>query len=522
MNKKKRKLKKISFKGAHPIITYVITTFILIVLSFVFYLFNVGTTYELYSLTTGDYTPITEHIIPMLNLSGLKYIFTYSVSNFANYPVLTNLIIILIGIGIMDKSGFLQTGVSLLTKKAKKTSVTFCLILLCLFASVIGDLAFIILIPLVALFFYYGKRNPIIGIIASYGALTVGNGISIIFTALDSSLRDITLLNANVLQIGYQFSTYGLIIVNIIVMIIAAIILTKITENNVAKRFPKYDFPETDIETDVISKKEFKAMFYALITGAIYCMIIIWNIIPGLSISGLSISGYLLDNSQTLYIDKLFSSDSFFSTGFVFIITMLFIIWGYVYGKTNKTINDDKELVTALSYSLDGIGKTLLLIFAASICLSIYQVTNIGVTLTAYMTNWITNMNFIGVPLVILLLVVSILSTIILPESTMKWAIIGSGAVPVFMNAGLTPEFSQIVFRFGEAVSLGITPMFVYFIVYLAFIQKYNQEENSISIIEAIKYQIPYSIATLCIVFIIIMLFYICNLPLGLGGLVSL
>ena len=501
----------------HPIVTFLIITAVIILLSFVFYIFNISGTYDLYSIINKDYSPVTESVVPLLNLSGLKYIFTNSVTNFANFSTLTNLIIILIGIGIMDKSGFLQTSVTLLTKKAKKTTVTFFIILICLFASIIGDLSYLIFLPLVSLFFYYAKRNPFIGLISSYGALTIGSGISFLFTSVDSALREITVLNADILQVDYIFNTNALFFINFIVLIAVAFLLTKITEDFVAKRLPKYNFTEVEMEEDIVTKKELKGMILSLLAGFIYLIIIIYNIIPGLPLSG-----NLLDYSQSLYIDKLFSTESFFSNGFVFIITMLFVIWGLIYGIVSKSFKNSNDVVDGLGHSLNGIGKILLLIFAASIFISVFRVSNIGPTIVVILSNFINNLDFVGMPLVILLLIASAFATLFIPSSVMKWGILSSVFIPAFMNAGLTPEFAQLVFRLGECVTMPLTPLLAYFIVYLAYMEKFNQESNSISILDAIKYQVPYALSSFVIILIILVLFFIANIPLGIGGAIAL
>ncbi len=512
---KKNRFKE--FIGIHPVVSYIGLCGIIIVLSFIFSLVNAQSTYNVFSLTSLDYSPVTESIESMLNLSGIKYIFTSSVTNFANFTVLSHLIIMLIGIGIIDKSGFLQTSVTLLTKKVKKTTVTFTIILLCLMASIIGDLAYIIFVPLTALFFYYGKRNPFIGLIASFGALTCGSGLSFIFTSIDSNLRNTTLLNASVIDPSYSFTTTALLIVNIIVIAITAVILTKVTEDYVAKKMPKYEFEESALEEDIVTKRELRGMIYAIVIGIIYLLIIVYNIIPGLPFSG-----NLLDYSQSLYIDKLFSYESFFTSGFVFIVAILFILLGLFYGIGSKSIKNNKDFVEGLGHSLDGIGKTLILIFVASALINIFKQTNIGNTVVVYLSNIIGSSGFTGLPLVILLFVITIIATIFVPSSIVKWPILASTAVPAFINSGISPEFAQLVFRFGESVSMGLTPLLSYFIVYLAFVEKYDQSGKSISIFKAIKFQLPYSLAMFIILLIVIIFFYITNIPLGIGGAVAL
>ncbi len=512
---KKNRFKQ--FVGIHPVVTYISLCAIVIVLSFIFSLLSTQSTYNIYSLATSDYSPVTESVLSLFDLSGVKYIFTSSVENFATFAVLSNLIIILIGIGIMDKSGFMQTSVTLLTKRAKKTTVTFSIILLCLIASIIGDLAYIILIPFTALFFYYGKRNPFIGIIASFGALSVGSGLSFIFTSVDSSLRNYTILNASVIDSTYTFGEFALFGINLVVMLVAAFILTRVTENYVAKKLPKYEFEESALEEDIVTKKELRGMLFAAIIGILYILIIIYNIIPGLPFSG-----NLLDYSQTLYIDKLFSVESFFSHGFVFIFAIFFVLLGLAYGLGSGSIKHNKDFVEGLGHSLDGIGKTLLLIFIASAFINIFKQTNIGNTIVAYLAGIISDSGFTGLPLVLLLFLIAIIATIFVPASAVKWPIIASTAVPAFMNTGLTPEFAQIVFRFGESVSMGITPLLSYFVVYLAFIEKYNQSSKSITLFQSIKLQLPYTLIMFALFIIVILFFYITNLPLGIGGSVAL
>ena len=144
-----------------------------------------------------------------------------------------------------------------------------------------------------------------------------------------------------------------------------------------------------------------------------------------------------------------------------------------------KTNLNNKEFCDTLGHSLDGTGKTLVLIFFASTFISIFKQTEIGTLIVAALTNLISNLEFSALPLMILLFVVAAVSTIFLPSSISKWAIVSTVAVPIFMDAGLSPEFSQVVFRFGESMTMGLTPMMAYFVIYLAYLEKYNQEINN-------------------------------------------
>ena len=502
--------------GLHPVMVLLLLCFITIIASGILSFFIVQATYNRVSTLTGEYVATTEAVTSLFNLSGLKYIFTTTVSNFSNFVVLSHLIIILLGIGVMVKSGFLKTVITMLTKKAKKTSVTYVWVLICILASIMGDLAYIIFIPLGALLFLYGKRNPFLGIVTTFASLTCGSALSIFLTSIDSSLLNYTLINAYIFDSNYTISSFGYILIMIVSIVLLSLIISNITENYMAKKMPKYEFDEDEVEDElVITKKKMRGLLYSLSAGAVYLLIFIYNIIPGLPFSG-----KLLDYSQQLYIDKLFSYDSFFSNGFVFIVAVLFVILGLFYGIGAKAIKNNKEFIDSLGYSLNGIGKVLVMIFAAATFINIFKESNIGNVLAAALANLINNSNFSGFPISILLFLVSIVTTLFLPSPINGWAVLSS-VVPTLMQAGVSPEFSQLIYRFGNAVAIGLTPIFAYFIVYMAFLGNYNQSDKPITLKDAISYQLPYALLTGALFLAILMVWYIVGMPLGVGTSVA-
>ena len=497
----------------HPIMSLTILIFITIILSGLFTLLGVQVTYSSINPNTLKYTSELVGVENLFSLSGIKYIFSTTVSNFVSFVPLSSLIIILIGLGVMEKSGFLKTVFTMLTKNSKKYTLTFTLVFISIIASIIGDLSYIIIIPISALLFTYGKRNPAIGIIASFAGLTCGSGLNIFFTSIDSSLLASTLLGAKTLDSGYVISTLAFIFIMFVAVVLMSIIITLITERYIVEKVEPYTFEETEEEFE-IGKEEKKGLVLSLIAGSIYILIFIYNIIPGLPLSG-----NLLDYTQTLYIDKLFSYDSFFSNGFVFIVTMLFIILGFFYGIGAKTIKNNKQFCDYLGHSLDGIGKILVLIFFASTFISIFRYTNIGTIIVASFANLLNNLAFTGIPLILLIFIFVAIATLFLPTSASKWIILSSIVVPLCMNAGMSPEFSQVIFRFAESSTMGLTPLFAYFVIYLAYLEKYNQTDKSINLLKSMKYQIPYSVLTFGTLLLVAVIWYLTGLPIGIHGL---
>ncbi len=495
----------------HPIMAFVILILGTILLSGIMGRFGVSANYNTINTIRGDLDTTTVIVNSLLNLSGIKMIFRTTVSNFASFAPLINIIIVLIGIGIMDKSGFFEAFFTLLTKKASKFKVTFILSLIMILSSIMGDLSFIIFLPICARCFKYGKRNPKAGIIMAFASLACGTGINIFMSSIDAALLGYTKTAAISLDVTYTINNFAYLFIMILMTILFAVIITLVTEKIIIPKMGKYEVPEEE-EEFYLDKKKKRGLALSLIVGVIYILIFVYNIIPGLPFSG-----NLLDYSQELYIDKLFGYNSFFNQGFVFVVTLFFFLCGLFYGIGAGTIKNNQDVSTFLGHSLDNIGKSLVIIFFASTFISIFKATNIGTIVVAYIGDVITMSNMSGIPLIVVGFVASAIATLFLPSPVTCWSILSGVMVPIFMNAGMTAEFAQLVFRAGQCITYGLTPIMAYFAVYIAILDKNSENDKPTSLIDSIKSILPYSGIVALVWITLLIVLYVIGLPFGIG-----
>ena len=60
--------------------------------------------------------------------------------------------------------------------------------------------------------------------------------------------------------------------------------------------------------------------------------------------------------------------------------------------------------------------------------------------------------------------------------------------------------------------------MLAYFVIYLAFMEQYNQDTKGISIGKVIKYIMPYAMFTLVMWLVLLIISYLIGLPIGIGA----
>ena len=513
----KRKIKRTKF---HPALVFLVLTLAVMVISSVGGILNLETNYYTVNTVTGDLESQVVNINNLFNRTGIQYLISNLLSNFMNFAPLGTFILGLMGIGVAYKSGFLNTLNKVIAKVFPRKMLTFLIVLLGVIFSMFYDVGYVILIPMAAILFRDLGRHPSAGICAAFAGITFGSGANIVANSLDSSLLPYTKSATTILDATYKVNTNGNLIFMLVSTLLVAYIGTIITERVIIPKLGKYNFEEEEIENrkQEPTKTEIKGLIIAIISVVAILLPIIYCIIPGLPFSGLLL--YLKDSG---YVNQLFGSNSYFYKGSVFIFSFLLMLAGLVYGLRVKTFKNNRDFVDGMNYYLKDLSSLLVLIFfAAQFCL-IFKQTNLGVFVVASLTNWISELQLTGIVLVLVTFFLTLVSTLLVPVASTKWAIITPIIVPMFMQSSLTPEFAQAVFRAADSSVKGITPLFTYFVILIGFLQIYNKKKDDpVTISRAISLMTPYTVAFTVLWLAIIIIFYTLGIPIGIATKVTL
>lgn len=522
-----KKKKKLIF---HPITTYIILIGITILLSFILSIFSFSTTYSSINTSTNELEKTIVTVNNLLSYDGIKYIISNAAKNFISSTTLSTLLITLIGLKIAETTGFIETFMKRRLVRVNPKQITFIIFILAMFSSIVNEVGYSILIPLGAMLFLFNGRNPLAGIAASFAGVAFGYSISFFVGTMDINLMSYTTSAANLIDKSYYARMTSNLFIMIFSCIILAIVGTIITEKVVVKKLGRYvqktrdEFGETkeieylDLQYEEQKKlkeekQERKGLKYASIAGIIMIIIFIYMVIPGLPLSGI-----LLDLEEEAYVNRLFGTNSYFQDGFTYMMSILFAVVGIFYGIGSKSIKNDKELFIKLGEKFSELGLLIVLLFFSAQFIAIFKESNIGVVITAILTNILKSMSLSGIVLVVISLIVVGISNIFLTSSVSKWAIISPTLVPMMMQLNMNPAFAQFIFRAGEAMTNGITPLLAYFVVYIGYLNIYNKDkEKPITINKGIQIIRPYFVGLAITWILIVVLWYIIGLPIGPG-----
>lgn len=502
MSKLKKKEKKYG-----PVSVLIILIAIVSILSFI--LSSLGI--EGYKTVVANGTIETSLITikNVLSLKGINFIIGKAVTNFSALKPLVLIIISLLGISICEKSGLLSAIFSPL-KRVKLNIIIFITLLLGVVSTVIGDYSYIFLIPLIGVMFKYLGKNPVLGVITVFIGITIGYGTGVFFNYNDYLLGLMTETAAKVsVDSNFAYSLFSDIYIMIASTVVLCIFGTLLIDKFLVHKLPKrYSYEEEEL---IVSKK---AKRISLIAGILLIMLVIYMILP-INTFG---AGILLDNNAPRYMDKLLGSGSSFGNGLVIIITLIMLICGIIYGKISGNIKSSHEFSLGMSKTFENLEFMFVLLFFAAQLIAITEWTNIGPVLGTRLVDFMSTLQFSGVPLIITFFIIIILMSILIPSAITKWEIASPVVVPLFMRSNITPNMTQFIFKIADGVGKIITPLFVYYIITLAFLEKYRiSEKNQVSVFGTLKLIAPVIILLALIMLVLIILWYVIGLPIGIG-----
>ena len=524
--KRKLKLKKFYF---HPVTVFLFLTFITIILSGILSAVEMQGTYNVVNANTKELEPTLVAVEYLLSYDGIKFIISNAAVNFLSFGPLGMLLISLLGIIIAEGTGFISTFTKRYISKIPKTTFTFIVLMIATISSLINEVGYTILIPLLALMYFINGRNPILGIVTAFCGVSFGYGVSIFVGSMEVSLIEHTknaalLLDENI-HIALTSNLIFIIVTSIILSIVGTIIIEKIIAPKIGKYKKDDDYSRTEQYRPITieeaeqleierEKREKKGLRYALIMAILVIFLFIYSIIPDMPYSGM-----LLDMDENIYLNQLFGENSYFQDGFTYILSLIFILSGIAYGIGSKSIKSDKDIIENASKNFSQMGSVIILIFVVSQFIAVFRKSNIGTVITIWLVNLLEHINITGLPLILVSLILIALANFFLTSPASKWMIFSPVLVPMFMQSNISPEFAQIVMRAGDSMTKGYTPLLASFVIYLAYLNMYNLNKTKpYSIRKSLNMVTPYFLLISLTWILIIGGWYIIALPIGPGG----
>lgn len=391
---------------------------------------------------------------------GLVFALTSIAKNFVTFPPLGVILVIMLAIGVADKTGLIAALMQVSVMKAPRTLTTFVIFLVGMCSHVASDAAYIILIPLSAMIFQAMGRNPLVGAVTGYVAVGAGYDASLLITPSDVILSGITTSAAQTIDSAAYVSPidnyYFVAASAVLLSLVGALVIERFVEPMAGKYTGA-----VVLDIHPVSELEIKGLkrvgWATLALIAVVVAVALPANSPLRNENGGFVPSPLLESAVAIF-------------------AILFLLIGWIYGKTVGKIKKPQDGIAFMAEAVRELAPTLVLFFAISQFLAWFKWTNLGEWIAVGGSHLLDSTGFGGIPLLVSFIGLATVMNVFITSGSAQWSLMAPIFIPMMMLIGFEPALVQAAFRIADSSTNIISPMSPYFAVCLAFLQRYQKD----------------------------------------------
>ncbi|EAR56527.1 putative p-aminobenzoyl-glutamate transporter [Photobacterium sp. SKA34] len=449
--------------------------------------------------------PVTQQVVQVKNLltgDALASFLANMVKNFTGFAPLGIVLVAMLGVGVAEASGFINTGLKKMLNVTPAKLLTPMLILVAIVSHTAADAGYVLVIPLGGIIFHAAGRHPLAGIAAAFAGVSGGFSANFIPSGIDPLLAGFTQEAARIMDPDYIVNPLANLMFtglsSIIIVAIGWYITDKVIEPRLSKTAIDEDAEEAP-DMGSFTELESKAFSYAgwvMVAGIALLVAAVWPESSPLRSPTGEIAAFNAPVMQSI----------------VPLIFILFVIPGIIYGRVAGTFKQSSDVIKAMSTTMAGMAGFMVMVFFIAQFLVAFTQSNLGTLLALSGAQLLQEMNLPGQVTIVGMILLTASVNLLVGSASAKWALIGPIMVPMLMAVGISPELTQAAYRVGDSVSNIISPMMVFFPLVVVYMQRYVKS-SGIGTLASIM--MPYSIAMLVGWTIFLLVYWALGIPLG-------
>ncbi|MEO9322550.1 AbgT family transporter [Nocardioides sp. C4-1] len=434
---------------------------------------------------------------------GLAMAVSTAITNFATFPPMATIVVVIMGVAIAERTGFLAAAMKVGVSRVPASWVVFAVAFLGTVSHVASAAAYIILVPLGGLAFRAVGRSPILGIVVAYTSIASGYDASPVPTPNDAIFAGITTAAARIIDDDAYVSPVSNWYFNIASSVLLATVITVMVKLVLSKR-PDLD-ADPDVDLDDIGSLHLSDRERGALRAA--CLLLVAMLV--------AITAIVLPESSPLRGEGGDLAESPLIEGIAMIVAVLFGATGALYGVRTGAIKAAGDIPKLMGEGIKQMAPVLVLFFAIAQFLAYFDWTRIGDVLAVESAD-LLDQNDVPVPVIFLMVLVLLtIVNVMVTSGSAMWSIAAPVLVPMLMLLSVPAETTQALFRIADSGSTAITPMSPYFVMALGFLQRYRK---SAGIGTLASYTLPLALAMTFFWTLLFFAWWALGIPLGPGA----
>lgn len=450
-----------------------------------------------------------------LTTDGVLWFLDTFVDNFITFPPLATVILMVIAVGVAERTGLINAAIVAIFARAPRRVVPYVVALLACQAHVMSDVAMIVVPALAALVFLKAGRNPIAGLVGALACVSAGYSGGALLGALDTLLVGITDQATTILP-GVEVETSLLMnytytaVSGLVLGLLGGFLIDRVLEPRCPQPSPesiarvRAELAEDGSDGMTLSPAQRRGLLVAAITLVLYlgALATAW-LWPGSPLQG---EGGTLVPSPLL-------------TSMILVIFTGFIVPAIAYGIAARTLTDKDQVPEMMTEAVVSVAPYVVFVFVIAQALALFTWTNLGTLLAVKLSTGFESIGLTGFGALVVFILLTCVLNLLITSGSALWSLLAPVFVPGFMLLGLSPAVTQAAFRIGDSASQPLSPMNAMLLVVLTMLQRYEPDARLGTLISR---NAIFAIPFFAVWTTILGVFYAFDVPLGPGGSIHL
>jgi len=488
-------VERVGNKLPDPAVLFIVLLFAVWVLSWIF-------SYVTFSVVDPR-TNAPLVINSLLSGSAMTEFLSVMVTNFSHFHPVGVVLVAMLGIGVAEHTGFINSGLRALLSVTAKWLLTPMVILVGIISHSAVDAGYVLVIPLGGVIFYAAGRHPLAGIAAAFAGVSGGFSANFVPSSLDPLLQGLSQAGAQILDPNivlnplnnYFFTTAS----SILIIGFGWYLTEKVVEPRLQST--RLDGDLEDLPTmhalEPQERKGLRAAGYAFLAGVI---VMVLTSLPATS-PWRDASGDLTTGAAPMM------------RSIVSLIFLMFVIPGYVYGLAAGTVKNSKDVIDGMTKAMHQMSYYLVIMFFIAQFVYAFGQSNLGILLALQGAAGLKALAMPSFMTIVGIVFLTAFINIFVGSASGKWGLLAPIFIPMLMQLGISPDLTQAAYRVGDSSTNIITPLMPYFPLVVVYCQRYVKN-TGIGTVTAMM--LPYSVTFLVIWTIFLLLYTLIGLPLGI------
>ena len=404
----------------------------------------------------------------LLTGTALASFLSNMVTTFTSFAPLGVVLVAMLGVGVAEHSGYINSGLKLLLTVTPKSMLTPMIIFVGILSHSAVDAGYVLVIPLGGIIFYAAGRHPLAGIAAAFAGVSGGFSANPFPSALDPLLQGFTQPAAQIIdpeaQVNPLCNWYFTAASSLLIVGLGTLLTDRVIEPRLAKS-PVDSDAEAPPAMDTLTAKELKSFYTATVVAILGLLLLVLVLLPETS----PLRG---PNGE------LTSFSAPIMRSIVPLIFLLFWVPGIVYGYMSGRFSNSKQMIDTMTKSMEGMAYYIVMAFFCALFIDAFGRSNVGALMALKGAALLKALALPGQVTIIGIIFLTAFVNLFVGSASAKWALIAPIFVPMLMQVGLSAELTQAAYRVGDSSSNIITPLMPYFPLVVVYCQRYVKKNR--------------------------------------------